>query len=950
MGRSYTQKTIKLLFGTATHCAYPECDRPLILKERGLYTPTAQIAHIRSEQKEGPRYDQSYPLDKINDFENLLLLCGDHHPPVDRHVSQYSTEELLSWKARQSQQGDRRVAGAELAAIERILNREQPITSDAVLRGPIRSLDQGERLRQAEERLSETPLESAALFGQVADRLEGSPFIHHAAIVRGRQCAALESGASLAEAARIRVDLGWRYYFAGDAFSVGQSIRAVEGYSESLPPDIQRAVSGLSHAAAFGYSRRVTLDDLAASFDCMEPSDQGVVNVAIALSEESIAWRRIDLIDSRRGAISALAQGLPRDESGLVVEARLRMCLAESDGDWSGLIGEARSTYPPSVTAWIAARHARYLCLTGDPDEAIRRWQDAIDGAVASRLNDSAADWLYALRAVRVQYDRIGEDLNDIHRIAQSLRSTGTGSVLPEPYPLAERALSRMLDSKWPDALQFLHLNLRHAAVSASWSAELAAHERFGDLFDATGKWDEVPLHYVRSGKMKKLKELAKKWPNRSLDFGPPCNLTPPWERKAACEFASHAGKHFSRDAARAWSKYTLERIVDSVQTGANLSAWLPAFASNADEASIEDARQFLDLMASSLKREPGTHRRTDDSLINAVVKMHESHPVLLSPVVEMLCDAMLLENEVSQNALHMGQGILAQDPDRVLRRLGAVAASGGFYAALSLALAGCDTDPCLDIARKKYEEYVRPLEIQPGVLTLRMGEESNVAILVRILGEEERVAFSKAMLSRMLETQDLETNRASAVMAVAVIGPTLPDQAKESMFNTLLEFARDPAPSVVSMVHGDDPFSRFKVLEGDTSLAALSVEAAGELAGTSDQYEALQQLATTLLSSTGNANSRSIARMLRGIPEGELRLDVQMLANHSNPWVRCFAAMAWARNPKKWPNLGDRLSVDVDPGVRLMLARCLSDEPECEPVRTVLRGDYRRDISRLFD
>lgn len=100
MARNYTILTIKTLFGQAQSCAYPGCNEPLIFEDKDVSTVVAQIAHIRSERSGGPRHDASYTGD-INGDENLILLCGKHHPPVDRHESLYPIEELSRWKERQ---------------------------------------------------------------------------------------------------------------------------------------------------------------------------------------------------------------------------------------------------------------------------------------------------------------------------------------------------------------------------------------------------------------------------------------------------------------------------------------------------------------------------------------------------------------------------------------------------------------------------------------------------------------------------------------------------------------------------------------------------------------------------------------------------------------------------------------------------------------------------------
>ncbi|WP_406488329.1 HNH endonuclease signature motif containing protein [Streptomyces phaeochromogenes] len=952
MGRTYREQTIKLLFGTATHCAYPGCATKLIFKDRELFTPTAQIAHIRSEKENGPRHDPGYDGKKINDFENLILLCGQHHPPVDQHESAYTTEELLEWKHQQSQQGERQVADAELAAIERKLNKETPITSDAVLRGPIASLDQSERLRQAEDRLVENPLEAAVLFDEVATSLEHSPFIHHASIIRSRQCAALEKGEDYLEAAKLRVDLGWRSYFAADPFAVGQHLEKTNQYVQHLTPDTGRAVQGLSYAAAFGYQRQIAIDDLAAAFDQMQPPDQGALHLAVVLAEESITWRRKDLIVSRVDALSALAATTGSDEAGLTTKARIFMCLAESNDDWAALVRDARLVYSPSVAAWIHARYARHLTLIGKVDESIQRWQDAIDGAVAAHLNDSAADWLYALRSTRMLYWINNGDPNDLHRLAQALRAAGNGSVLPEPYPLAERAASRMLDRKWPDALQCLHQQLKHAVVSASLAAEITTHERFGDLFVATEKWHDAPKHYMYSARTNKLQKLAKAWPDEALNFREVAGEAPHWERRAAYEFAAIAGKSFPQEIARNWAESASEEVASSPATNSPLSTWMPAFkafAACADEATVGVAENFLDLTEGYFRRNAGTHWRTDEPLVKALAKISQNHESLKNRVLRMLCDAIVVGYEVGQQVLSECEEALREDPATVQTQLSGAASEGNINAAISLIIAGCDSAPAFGLAREKLEQYTQPLEILPGVMNFEVGQE-DAAILITVLDELGRQEFVDAMLARMLEVGDIDSNRASAIEAIRIVGPTLASDARAALFETLLEFSRSPSGSVASMSYGDDPFSRFKVTVGELPLGPIAVRAAGKVAHASYQYEVIQRLALTLLPSASNSACRALTLMFRGLPDDELIADVEMLAAHPNPWPRCFAAVAWSRNPSKWPGLGERLAADKDPGVRLALARTLGNGPERESVIRLLRQDYRRDIQRLVE
>lgn len=100
VARNYTITTIKTLFAEASVCAYPGCEEPLIFHDRGKTTVVAEIAHIRSEKSNGPRYDPRY-TDDIDGPSNLLLLCGKHHRPVDRHEAAYEIAELEQWKLAQ---------------------------------------------------------------------------------------------------------------------------------------------------------------------------------------------------------------------------------------------------------------------------------------------------------------------------------------------------------------------------------------------------------------------------------------------------------------------------------------------------------------------------------------------------------------------------------------------------------------------------------------------------------------------------------------------------------------------------------------------------------------------------------------------------------------------------------------------------------------------------------
>jgi hypothetical protein len=101
------ESTVKQLYGTASICAHPECDEPLLRWVGGVDAPVlnSRIAHIRAASELGPRYDEAMTDEDRRAFENLLLLCLPHAEEVDLKAlaDRYPPETLHQWKVVQLQ-------------------------------------------------------------------------------------------------------------------------------------------------------------------------------------------------------------------------------------------------------------------------------------------------------------------------------------------------------------------------------------------------------------------------------------------------------------------------------------------------------------------------------------------------------------------------------------------------------------------------------------------------------------------------------------------------------------------------------------------------------------------------------------------------------------------------------------------------------------------------------
>jgi hypothetical protein len=99
--RSYSPHTIKLLFGASgNQCAFPGCTNPII----AAGTPfsdgavVGQICHIYAASDDGPRGKPGLTAAERNSPNNLILMCGHHHPLVDKQWETYPADLLKAWK------------------------------------------------------------------------------------------------------------------------------------------------------------------------------------------------------------------------------------------------------------------------------------------------------------------------------------------------------------------------------------------------------------------------------------------------------------------------------------------------------------------------------------------------------------------------------------------------------------------------------------------------------------------------------------------------------------------------------------------------------------------------------------------------------------------------------------------------------------------------------------
>ena len=94
--KDITILTIKRLYAlSGNQCAFPDCDVTFVSPEDG--TNISNICHIEAAEEGGERYNPNSNDTERKSFENLILLCPNHHKITD-NVNIYTVDVLRKMK------------------------------------------------------------------------------------------------------------------------------------------------------------------------------------------------------------------------------------------------------------------------------------------------------------------------------------------------------------------------------------------------------------------------------------------------------------------------------------------------------------------------------------------------------------------------------------------------------------------------------------------------------------------------------------------------------------------------------------------------------------------------------------------------------------------------------------------------------------------------------------
>jgi hypothetical protein len=817
----------------------------------------------------------------------------------------------------------------------------QQIDAEAVVSGPFAALNLQGDVDRAEAMLTDGDARAIEAFGAIAERLRGTPYQHHATMMLRKQANALQADGRDDEATIVRVGLVWddldrvRSWEAGFALNDGTR----PGVQLAVSPPTERVLA-IAHAAVWR-AKGSAMKDFVAAFDALMPGDLYLDRAAVFLAEEAIAADQPELIVDRLELLRGIASDASKstDEATRRLAIRLRMCLADATGEWIELVRAVRQ-YPWPIVAWVRARYARYVALAGDGAGAEEHYLDAIEYASTKEMFDEAATWLYALRSVRIMYERFEADQQ--HPVAQALRPHAKPSNLPGSPHTAELALQSMLNGKEPhEALQRAERWRWQAVVRADLTDEMRAVRAIGTLQERQGDQQAAIISYVRTGAGETAEASASRLPEQPAHIDIQLLKTESRRRTSAYMAAAKAADLLDDEEAKSWISQALDEITVSETMTWRVQAmpYLGAFkviAAMSELLSTDESERVLDHIDPRIERPPNVALRTDPEMAQILLSLASSRP----RAVPMLARAIVADQRMAEVILSRPE-VLKAHRDDLAAELNPNAPSN-VYASLAIIEAGADPAATLTFARAEVDLALGLRLSEPGTFN-GYATADRAAIFASVLDQETRNQFARTTLERALDETQLMFSRWNDLLGLLIIADFIDRETQAAVLPKIMEIARGERNGAPAVLFVNEP-----------ELAALALRCAVRLSPDADQWVEIEQAGIAYLRGADEKPHWEVFKSLAQLPLEASRLDLRQCAVSTVPALRALAAFRWAKDPAVLPHdQAARLACDSDHHVRSGLAYALRSAdaavtPETQAVMETLSMDVRRSIRIL--
>ncbi|GAO70606.1 HNH endonuclease [Comamonas sp. E6] len=130
-----SDKSIKLLWSNAAgRCSFPGCNTRLSVEQAADTAPytLGEMAHIKGKNPGSSRYDDKQKDDERDLYQNLILLCPNHHTEIDKpeNEKKYFVEWLIEAKSSHEKWVISMLAVEKVLTIEELKNHIARLLAD----------------------------------------------------------------------------------------------------------------------------------------------------------------------------------------------------------------------------------------------------------------------------------------------------------------------------------------------------------------------------------------------------------------------------------------------------------------------------------------------------------------------------------------------------------------------------------------------------------------------------------------------------------------------------------------------------------------------------------------------------------------------------------------------------------------------------------------------------
>ncbi|MEV5124734.1 hypothetical protein AB0K49_18385 [Streptomyces decoyicus] len=852
-------------------------------------------------------------------------------------------------------------AGASSTALPPRVDRQQQ--AELILVGPLNTEVLAPVLRRADTLLPIDPGQAARLYGDIASDLHATGFHGHAAVMQGKQMAALqaaghivgamETAASLAVASLRAGDYDRALFLARDVANLAlKSAEAGEPRADGarrIAELLQAAADSLLHPLGELDGLREVLSAGSAGQD---PAYRPVLVLLLAeqvLAVDPNSVCELDALVSE--AISTLDNGGDDGDHTLL---RLRLVRAHYDpAERHALHQQARRhRIANRPAAMVFAREARRLAEEGKADAAVEAYRDAVDAGIRADLPQDAADWLYSIRSINAWYGPWPGDIDDEHRLAQALRATGTGRLLVRARHPREQALSAVVRQRPREAITAAQRWLVDTVATGDWTGELEALRFLADLYRDNTEAGLAAVYYQRAGEAKAAKKLAATSGDTLLPLGPLQGV--PWRvsRARAAQLEAQADI-LDDDAAVALLGELVDMarrllsgdLADSPQRHL-LHQVLRSACTLAPRGTAEQASQVLADIVDLKKTDRGA----------TWLAIADRHPRLaLQAVTKLFDDAergtpdameALGESRCVRILTLPSSTLTAAEQTACRTRLAALADDNKYPAVLALSQVIPDHPTVRAAALEALDRILsRPV---PDPYNTSMGDQlANDTLLVRELDESGRRRCADRLMEIASDRREIADARRSALTGLRNLAMDLPRADRAAIYHQAKPFVlgeQDGSHLDSEMTGTPHPLSWARISFGTASLRGPALKVAHVAAELDDEHHWVRENAVALLRTDVPSDVGDAARVLAYLPSQiALSVDPALLATHHNRIVRQAGAFLAVSHADQHPRTIRRLAEDPDHTVRRTLAEVAELRMKEGPVHPVVREVLER-------